>query len=174
VKKTTLAAMIGSLFPGVIGPGNNPNVPFNGALPDQSGLNAAILNINPFQETNLNTAANTTGFTATATQIAGAAQNVLILSGTLGAGAALTLPTVANLLAGLPTNVQANPVGTSWQLRVINNSGGAFAWTVTTNTGWTLAGTQTIAQSTWRDYIIQITGAAAATITSIGTGTGPA
>lgn len=174
MKTTTLATVIGLLFPRIIGPGNNPNVPFNGALPDQNGLNSAILNINPFQETNLTTATNTTAFTATGSQVSGAAQNFLILSGTLGAGAALTLPTVASMLLGLPANVQAAPVGTSWQVRIINNSGGAFAWTVTTNTGWTLAGTMTIAQSTFRDFVVQITGASTATITSVGTGTGPA
>lgn len=174
MKKTTLATVIGLLFPGIIGPGNNPNVPFNGAQPDQTGLNQAILNINPFQETNLTTATNTTAFTATSTQVAGAAQNFLLLTGTLGAGAALTLPTVANLLAGLPANVQAAPIGTSWQVRIINNSGGAFSWTVTTNTGWTLSGVMTIAQNTFRDFIVQVTAAGAATLTSVGTGTGPA
>jgi len=173
VKKQTLAALIGSLFPAVIGPGNNPNVGLLGAMPDITALNAAILNINPFQETNLNTAVNTTGFTAAGPQIAGAAQNVLILSGTLGAGAALTLPTVANLLASLPANVQASPVGTSWQLRIVVLNAAAFAWTVTANTGWTLTGAQTLAANTWRDFIVQITSATTATITSIGLGTTP-
>jgi hypothetical protein len=171
--KTYLAALIGSIFPAIIGPGNNPNVALNGAMPDITSLNASILNINPFQETNVNTAANTTGFTAGGPQIAGAAQNFLILSGTLGAGAALTLPTVAALLASLPANVQAAPVGTSWQLRVVVLNAAAFSWTVTTNTGWTLVGAQTLAANTWRDFVIQITSATTATITSVGLGTTP-
>ena len=171
--KTYLAALIGSIFPPIIGPGNNPNVALNGALPDITSLNTSILNINPFQETNVNTAANTTAFTMVGPQISGAAQNVLFLAGTLGAGAALTLPTVANLLLSLPANVQASPIGTSWQTRIINNGAGAFAWTVTTNTGWTLPTHVAIAQNTFVDYIIQITGAATATMTSIGSGVSP-
>lgn len=172
MKKTTLAALIGSLLPG-IGPGSNPNVALNGALPDITSLNSAILNSNPFQETNYNVATNTTGFTAVGPQISGGSNNFLNLSGTLGAGAALTLPTVAALLASLPANVQANPVGVSWQLRILNDGAGAFAWTVTTNTGWTLTGTVAIANLTWRDYLVTITSATTATIQSVGSGVAP-
>jgi hypothetical protein len=66
--------------------------------------------------------------------------------------------------------VQAAPIGTSWQVRILNQAG-TQTWTVTTNTGWTLTGTMTIATATWRDFIIQITAAGAATITSVGAGT---
>lgn len=173
MKKTYLAALIGSFFPAIIGPGNNPNVGLLGALPDVTSLNSAILNINPFQETNVNSAANTTAFTLVGPQISGAAQNFLFLAGTLGAGAALTLPTVANMLLSLPPNVQAAPIGTSWQCRIINNGAGAFAWTVTTATGWTLPAHVAIAQNTFVDYVIQITGAATATMTSVGSGVSP-
>lgn len=171
--KTRLAAALAALYPGV-GPGQTPALVMNGALVDQTGLTNAILGINPFQEAIVNTATNTTAFTLGASQISGAAQTFLILSGTLGGAAAVTLPTVASLLAALPASVINSPVGLTWQLRVINNSGGAFAWTVTTNTGWTLAGTQTVAQSTFRDYVLTITSATTATLTSVGTGTGPA
>jgi hypothetical protein len=174
VRKTRLAALIGLLFP-TIGPGQIPVIPDNGAIPDQIGLVNAILGINPFQEVIYNAASNTTAFTATGQQISGAAQVYLNLTGTLGAGAALTLPTVANLIAALPASVQSAPVGLSWQLRVINSSGGAFAWTVTTNTGWTLGGTsQAIAQNTFQDYVLTITSATNATLQAVGKGTGPA
>jgi len=170
VRKTTLARLIGLLFP-AIGPGQLPNIQDLGALPDQTSLINAILGINPLQEAIYNTAANTSAFTATGQQISGAAQVFLNLTGTLGAGAALTLPTVAALIAALPSAVQANPVGITWQLRVINSSSGAFAWTVTTNTGWTLGGTQSVAQNTWRDFVVTITSPTTASIQSVGTGT---
>ncbi|WP_158683428.1 hypothetical protein [Burkholderia sp. BE12] len=170
MRKTILAHLIGLVFPAV-GAGNPPNIPDNGAMPDQIGLANAVLGMNPFQETGYNVAANTSGFTLGAAQIAGAAQNFLNLTGTLGAGANAQLPTVAALLAQLPTVVQNAPVGLSFQLRVINSSSGAFAWTVTTNTGWTLGGTMSIAQNTWRDFIVTITSATTATLQAVGTGT---
>ncbi|QTD88890.1 hypothetical protein [Burkholderia anthina] len=170
MRKTILARLVGLVFPAV-GAGNPPNIPDNGAMPDQIGLANAVLGMNPFQETGYNAATNTTGFTLAAAQIAGAAQNFLNLTGTLAAAANAQLPTVAALLAQLPTVVQNAPIGLSFQLRVINSSSGAFAWTLTTNTGWTLSGTQSIAQNTWRDFIITITSATTATIQSVGTGT---
>ncbi|WP_155626029.1 hypothetical protein [Burkholderia vietnamiensis] len=170
MQKTRIAALIGMLFP-AIGPGQIPNIPMQGALPDQTGLSNAILGVNPLQEAVYNAATNTTAFTAVGSQISGAAQVFFNLTGTLAAGQALTLPTVANLIASLPSVVQANPVGMTWQLRVINSSGGAFSWTVTTNTGWTLSGTQSVAQNTFRDFVVTITSATTATIQSVGTGT---
>ena len=94
----------------------------------------------------------------------------LNLTGTLTGAANATLPTVASLLQQLP-QAQA---GSSYKLRIINSSSGAFAWTVVTNTGWgTLNGTMTIAQNTWRDFIVTITsvGSATATLQAVGTGT---
>lgn len=170
MKKTLLAALIGSLYPN-IGAGNQPNVGLNGALPDITSLNSAILGVNPLQETNFNAATNTTAFTLTGPQMAGAAQNFLTLTGTLTGAAALTLPTVAALLASMPADIQAAPIGISFQLRILNSGAGAFAWTVTTNTGWTLTGTQSVANLTWRDFIVQFTSATTATIQSVGTGT---
>ncbi|HDR9243664.1 TPA: hypothetical protein QDB49_001211 [Burkholderia vietnamiensis] len=160
MRKTVLARLLGLIFPAV-GAGNPPSIPDNGAMPDQIGLYNAVLGMNPFQETGYNVAANTSGFTLSAAQVSGAAQNFLNLTGTLGAGANAQLPTV----------VQNAPIGLSFQLRVINSSSGAFAWTVTTNTGWTLGGTMTIAQNTWRDFIVTITSATTATLQAVGTGT---
>lgn len=170
VRKTILARLIGYIFPAV-GAGNTPQIADNGSMPDQISLVNAVLGMNPFQETGYNAAANTTGFTLTPQQVAGAAQNFLNLTGTLGAAANAQLPTVASLIAALPQVVQGSPVGISFQLRVINSSGAAFAWTLTTNTGWTLAGTMSMAQNTWRDFIVTITSATTATIQSVGTGT---
>jgi len=170
VRKNRLAELIGSLFPAI--QGQTPTLADNGSMPDQISLINALISVNPWPATSYNAATNTTGFTATQQQVMAAEQSYLNLTGTLGAGAALTLPTVAALLATL-TPQQAQ-VGSTVVLRVINSSGGAFAWTVTTNTGWTLSGTQSIAQNTWRDFIVQLTNVGTtptATIQSVGTGT---
>lgn len=114
-------------------------------------------------------ATSTIGFTATAAQIYNAADNTLNLTGTLGGGAAITMPTAANLLASIP-----NPyINQSFNLRIINSSAATFTWTVTTSTGNTLNGTQTIAQNTWRDYYVTITNVLAPAVTyqAVGTGT---
>jgi len=170
VRKTRLARLIALLFPGV-GAGVRPVVPNNGTVPDPDGLIAAIHGMNPFQANGYNAAANTTGFTLAGNQIAGAENNFLNLTGALTAAANVQLPTVANLKSALPANAQANPTGLSFQLRMINSSSGAFAWTVTTNTGWTLGGTMTLAQNTWRDFIVTFTSATTATLQAVGTGT---
>lgn len=118
-----------------------------------------------------NASANTTGFTATAAQVSGGVASVdLGLTGTLAAGQTLTLPTVSSLVAALHTPV----VGTSYRLRITNQQAAAFSWTVATNTGWTLAGTMTIAQQTWREFVLTVTavgGSPAATLQSVATGT---
>ncbi|MFT4068936.1 hypothetical protein [Paraburkholderia sp.] len=166
--KTRLASLIGLIFPAV-GAGNTPNVPDNGALPDQLGLVNAILGMNPFQETGYFADAATASKTLTAQEMCGAAQNFLAFTGTFGAAGAITLPTAAALIAALPSVVQNNPVGISFQLRVINVAT-TQTLTMTTNTGWTLAGTMTLATATFRDFIVTITGAATAVLQAVGSG----
>lgn len=115
---------------------------------------------------NTNTA--TANTTLTAANITGAASEVyLALTGTLGGAANAQLPTVAAMLAAM----QPATIGASFGLRIINRSSGAFAWTVTTNTGWTLNGTMSIAQNTWRDFVVTVTGSGTATLQAVGTGT---
>lgn len=115
---------------------------------------------------NTNTA--TSAATLTAANISGGAATVdLAMTGTLAGAAVLTLPTVASLVAA----IQSPTVGTSYRLRIINESSGNFAWTVTTNTGWTVTGTMSIAQNTWRDFVVTLTSLAAATIQNVGVGT---
>jgi hypothetical protein len=170
VLKTRIAALIGTLFPAI--QGQTPVITDLGAMPDQVSLINAILSANPWQAGVYNAAANTTGFTATQSQIMAAEETVLELTGTIGSGQALTLPTVATLLATLTP--QQAVVGSTVTLRIGRGNNGAFNWTVTTNTGWTLNGTQTIAASTFRDFLVQITAVGAtptATLTQIGTGT---
>lgn len=115
---------------------------------------------------NTNTA--TSGTTLTAANVTGGVSSVdLALTGTLGAGANAQLPTVAAMVAALhcPT------VGTSYRFRIINESSANYTWTVTTNTGWTLTGTMTVAQNTWREFVVTLTSLTAATLQSVATGT---
>lgn len=110
----------------------------------------------------------TTDATLAAANISGGRASVdLALTGGLAAGSALTLPTVANLLA----TMDGPTVGSTYRLRITNQSSGNFAWTVTTNTGWTLTGTMTIAQNTWREFTVKITSTSAATLQNVAVGT---
>lgn len=120
------------------------------------------------QSVAFNTNTSTAGTTLTAANVTGGEDLVdLAMTGTLAAGANAQLPTVANMLQSM----YAPAVGSAFRLRIINRSSGAFSWTVTTNTGWTLTGTMTIAQNTWRDFDVVITGLTTATLQAVGTGT---
>lgn len=110
---------------------------------------------------------STAGFTATGAEVAGARHCSLDLTGALGAGANLQLPTAVNLVAAVPNAVS----GESYILRVLNNSSGAFAWTLTVNTGITINGTATVNQNTWREFLVTLTSLTAVTLQNIGSGT---
>jgi hypothetical protein len=171
VRKTFLARLVGLAFPAIAGA--TPSVPDIGAMPDQAGLLNALLGINPWPATSYNAAANISSFTATPQQVMSGQDTVLALTGTASAGVALTLPAVATLLAALTP--QQAVVGSSVCLRVLNNATTQTV-TMTTNTGWTLNGTMTLATGTFRDFIVTITGtgaSAAATLQDIGAGTAP-
>lgn len=116
-----------------------------------------------------NTATASTTLTAANIDAGGVAETSLGLTGTLAGAANAQLPTVASLVAIQP----AFGAGASFKLRIINTSSGAFTWTVTTNTGWTLNGAMTIPQNTWRDFYITFTSATAAVLQTVGTGTSP-
>ena len=95
------------------------------------------------------------------------------MTGTLGAGAALTLDTVAIVVAAMQQiyGSGVNVAGMSWMLRIINSSSANFAWTLTTATGWgTLGGTQSVAQNTTRLFVVTITTTTSGTIQSVGIG----
>jgi hypothetical protein len=112
--------------------------------------------------------AHTAGFTATAAEVSGGSASVdLALTGTLAGAANITLPTVASLV----TQLGSVWVGQAYRFRIINESSGAYAWTVVTNTGWTLTGTMTVAQNTWREFVVTFTSLTAATLQSVAVGT---
>jgi len=115
-----------------------------------------------------NTNTSTGGTTLTGANIAGGQLDVtLAMTGTMSGDSNAQLPTVANLVSAIP-NAVANQL---YKLRVVNESSANHVWTITTNTGWTLTGTMTIAQNTWRDFLLTLTTLSAGTLQSLGTGT---
>lgn len=109
------------------------------------------------------------------TPIAGQAPSSFValeMTGVLGADATATLPTVADLVALF--GVQGNGGQFGYVLRVINNSSANFAWTVSagSDAAWTLIGTMTVAQHTFRDFLVEVDAdGVTAGLISIGTGT---
>lgn len=117
-----------------------------------------------------NTDAATANKTLPAVELTGGAvENVLVMTGTLTGGATATTDTAANIIAAIPQAQRY--VGFTYKLRVINQSSGAFSWTVAGGTGVTVNGTKTIAQATWREFMVSIATATTITMQSIGTGT---
>lgn len=114
---------------------------------------------------NSNAATGNTVLTA-ADLVGGTASVDLAMTGALSGAANAQLPTVANLVAALSSPT----AGTSYRFRVINESSANDAWTITTDTGWTLVGTMSIAQNTWREFVLQLTSLTTATLTSTATG----
>lgn len=120
-----------------------------------------------------NTDAQTATIVLTGADISGASVEVdLGLTGAIATAQNVQLPTVAALLAALPAEV----IGQTYKLRILFLGGSASgALTVTTNTGWTLAGTMTIAVGAYRDFLVKLTGAngvvTGATLQNIGGGT---
>jgi hypothetical protein len=115
-----------------------------------------------------NTNVTTVSATLSAANVTGGLASVdLALTGTLGSGQNVTLPLVTALTAAMATPT----IGSSYRLRIINESSANFAWTVVTNTGWTLTGTMTINQSTWREFVVTLNTLTTATLQSVAVGT---
>lgn len=114
-----------------------------------------------------NALTNAAAFVATAAEIASARENVMDLTGTLAGAANVTTDTAAAIIAAIPNA----KVGSTCQLRVINNSSGAFAWTLVAGNNVTVDGTASIAQHTYRDFLISVASSTTVTIQNIGSGT---
>ncbi len=101
------------------------------------------------------------------------------LAGTLSANATLTTDTAANIISLLQGIFGSNVtlLGTTWSLRIMNVSSGAFSWTVAGGTGVTIqaaggdATSLAVAQNTWRDFMVSITSSTTVYMYSVGTGT---
>ena len=82
------------------------------------------------------TATTTTTFTA-----AQVLNGLILVNSGITANVAYTLPTVADLEAVL---INSDKVGTSFTFRVVNLGTSSGTATITTNTGWTIAGSLTM------------------------------
>lgn len=91
----------------------------------------------------------TAAATATAAQLA---NGLFTFNGTAGN---LTLPTVADLEAGMPSATRANM---AFDFYVINIDGGTDDITVATATGWTLVGTMAVTENTSGHFRARKTG----------------
>lgn len=117
-----------------------------------------------------NTNAAVASATLPAANLTGGAVEVdLALTGTLTGAATATTDTAANIIAAIPVR-QVYP-GFTYKLRILNQSGGAFTWTVAGGTGVTVTGTATIAQNTHRDFLVKI-GSNMTTVTLQNVGSG--
>lgn len=101
--------------------------------------------------------------TLTAAMLSGAGNVYHTTTG--GSTPSLTLPLATDFIAANPGLL----IGGSMKIRFINTNSGAA--TIVTNTGWTLTGTLTLAQNTWREFVVTRTAAGTLTAVQVGTGT---
>jgi len=93
----------------------------------------------------------------------------LLLTGTLSAGANLTTPTAAAIVAAYPFAVAGTSnIGQSWVIRISNESSGAYAWTLVAGSGVTLPTSVNIPQYGAKSYLVKIVSATSVTFTDLG------
>lgn len=122
----------------------------------------------PQQAYNTNT--NASGaVTLTGAQCTGGSEEVWVnCTGTQAGAFAIDLPTVAALVAAMQS-AGLNPVaGGSFLLNIMNTCGAVETGTVTTATGWTLTGTMTATQNTYRKLLVTMTSLTAFAAQSLG------
>lgn len=101
------------------------------------------------------------------------ADSVLFLTGAQSGGVNYNLPTVAAIFASLVGYGPIDIIGASWKIRIINNAT-TQTITVAATAGWTLgSGTNSMANNSYRDFVVNITSQTTATMTEIGSGTYP-
>lgn len=118
---------------------------------------------------------STSAATATAAQMAPTAYGQqaisLLLTGTLSGAANLTTPTATAIVAAVPLPVgwaTGSNVGSSWVIRISNESSCAYAWTLVAGTGITLPASVNIPQYGAKSYLVTITSATAVTFADLG------
>ena len=91
------------------------------------------------------------------------AKEVYLVSSNATPGAQL-VRTAAQMLADTPNGA----VGMSWKVRIINTGAGNFTLTQDAGNTVTITGDVVIPQDSWIDYVVTLTGAAIATMQSVG------
>lgn len=148
-------------------------VPMDTQIPGGSPPQTITATWNQMLQGQVNTATNTSSFTATTAQVWAGSNGTLLLSGTLAAGANLTTPTATALVQAIQARYSTVPVGYTWMIKFVNNSSGAFAWTIVGGTGVTVSGgLATVSQGDSRCYMASVTGVGtpAVTLTNVGNG----
>jgi hypothetical protein len=135
-----------------------------GATPTVTITQKAVNNICDLPPAQYNTLNATTG-TLAAGLASGAAVTVIKSSNAVPGAQAMR--TVAQVIADIPGGY----VGMKWLLRIVNTGAGTLTLATDGSAQWTMTGTMTVAQNTFRDFVCQITGATTGTVTEIGTGT---
>jgi len=130
------------------------------------------------------------GGTIAASLMAGAQENYLAFSGQTTAQG-LTTDTAANIIAQIQSAVNTaliasqsglgaavvppagvpNLFNLSYFLQIVNNNTSVAVITLTGGTGVTISGTNTLAITTSRQFLVTITGPAAITMQNVGSGT---
>ena len=90
---------------------------------------------------------------------------VMSMTATLTGPATYTLPSIASIIAALPTLMSGQTFG----LRIMNLS--SQTWTIAASAGWSLTGVMTIATATWRDFQIQYLSPTSMLLSDMGQGT---
>ena len=128
----------------------------------------AVLSSIPQQAYNTNTNASGT-VTLTGAECTGGSQEVWVnCTGTQAGAFAIDLPTVAALVAAMEAAGITPVAGGSYILDIMNNCGASEVGTVTTAAGWTLTGTMTVSNGTYRKLLVTMMSLAAFTAQSLG------
>lgn len=95
---------------------------------------------------------------------------VIRRTGSPASGVTDTTDTATNIVAdiGLPYSILNNSIGSAIRFRYINQTGQTI--TIAGGTGVTMSGTATVANNTWRDFVLNINSGTAVTITNLGSG----
>lgn len=122
----------------------------------------------PQQAYNTNTNASGT-VTLTGAECTGGSEEVWVnCTGAQSGAFAIDLPTVASLVSAMQSAGLNPQPGGSFILNIMNTCGSAETGTVTTATGWTLTGTMTAAQNTYRKLLVTMTSLTAFAAQSLG------
>lgn len=142
------------------------NVTLGQDVQDMQGAGFSTFNPNP-QDIQLATIGSMVLTAGQFAPAAGGQDATLELTGTQVGAFNITTPSAAAIVAAL-----SNPLpGQTYKLRIVNQSAGNFAGTLVGGSGVTITGTATIAQNTWRDFVVTVTSATAVGVRSIATGT---
>src|SRR5262249_5842431 len=138
-------------------------------IPTTAGNWTTFFGVSPLPNQVYKTASNSAAFTLGAASITGGFVEVeLGLTGSLAAGAVVTLPTMASVVNLIPTAI-ANQ---SWKLRLIGaGASGSNAFTLANNS-WTSfnVSSTSIPQGGYREFLITITNPVTPTMTIQGVG----